>query len=142
MVVKKCFSSPSHCLSLLFPNPTAPQASAQSSLCSESPLLIHPQSAVSLPPLSTFSPECTSHSLVPEHRCPGIVTNLPCSHEPSLSQQLVSTLRDWVEFVLSLPGAVPGTEAVSVLAHESASYLATLPCRASFLLFLHVSFAP
>lgn len=26
---------------------------------------------------------------------------------PSLSQQPVSTLRDWVEFVLSLPGAVP-----------------------------------
>lgn len=65
-----------------------------------------------------------------------VLMNLLC---PS---SLVSTLRNWVEFVLSLPGAVPGTEAVSVLAHESASYLATLPCRASFLLFLHISFAP
>lgn len=125
-----------------FPNPTAPQASAQSSLCSESPLLIHPQSAGLTSSSENFQPGCTSHSLVPKHRCPGIVTNLPCSHEPSLSAAC--------EYLEGLGGICVESArcsawhrgCLSVSPWISLSYLATLPCRASFLLFLHIAFAP
>lgn len=116
MLARKCFSSPSHSLSLLFPNPTAPQASAQTPSPPESLSSTIPSLQGSLSPLGTFSSGSLSLSLVPKYRCPGIVRNLPRVHESSLPQSPLSSLRVGLEFgSLSLPCTGPGTEDVSML---------------------------